>query len=60
HFGKKTISNVSPVLSEIGLNSKAIDDLDSQERKALENEWQQKMNQFLEGIPQRIREFKGK
>ncbi|MGQ7323532.1 DUF1266 domain-containing protein [Streptococcus suis] len=57
---KKVISDVSPVLSEIGLNSKAIDDLDSQERKALENEWQQKMNQFLEGIPQRIREFKGK
>lgn len=57
---KKVISDVSPVLSEIGLNEDALSSLNSQERKALENEWQEKMNQFLESIPQRIREFKGK
>lgn len=57
---KKVISDVSPVLSEIGLNEDTLSSLNSQERKALEKEWQEKMNQFLESIPQRIREFKGK
>lgn len=60
HFDKKVISDVSPVISEIGLNENTLSSLNSNERKALENEWQQKMNEFLKGIPQRIREFKGK
>lgn len=60
HFDKKVISDVSPVISEIGLNENILENLNSNERKALENEWQQKMNEFLKGIPQRIREFKGK
>nr|WP_241635383.1 DUF1266 domain-containing protein [Fusobacterium gastrosuis] len=60
HFDKKVISDVSPVISEICLNENTLSSLNSNERKALENEWQQKMNEFLKGIPQRIREFKGK
>lgn len=60
HFDKKVISDVSPAISEVGLNEDILSSLNSNERKAIENEWQQKMNEFLKGIPQRIREFKEK
>lgn len=58
YFDKKIISDVSPVISEIGLNENTLSSLNSTERKAVENECQQKMNEFLKGIPQRIRQFK--
>lgn len=57
-FDKKVISEVTPVINEIGLNENTLSGLNSEERKAVEAEWTQKMNSFLSDIPKRIREFK--
>lgn len=59
-FDKKPIIDVFPAISDIGLNEKILSSLSDQERTNLENEWKQKMQAFLEGIPQRIRAFKEK
>ncbi len=57
-FDKQLIFDVYPAINDINLNDNVLNSLNSQERKAIEIEWQQKMNDFLKNISKRISEFK--
>lgn len=53
-LGKKTLFDVFVTFEDLGLSKEQVENLTSAQRKVFEEEWTQKMTQYLKDIPKRI------